>query len=133
MFDPPRDGILTCVKKSNGKVCALACKEGFDFSQTPALFYVCEGGVWSFVTLAPADLSVKSSLKCKGELYKFISSITTRISTAKLTRSVNKLHVFSSVSVKSFIAFSLSKYHELKLPSPPEYVNPKRRHKKAPP
>jgi len=64
MFDPPRDGILTCVKTSKGKVCALACKEGFDFSETPALFYVCDGS-WSFVTLAPADLSVKSSLECK--------------------------------------------------------------------
>ena len=72
MFDPPKDGILTCVKTGNVKVCALACKEGFDFSETPALFYVCESGVWSFVSLAPADLSVKSSLECKGELHKSI-------------------------------------------------------------
>ena len=89
MFDPPRDGILTCVKTSKGKVCALACKEGFDFSETPALFYVCDGS-WSFVTLAPADLSVKSSLECKGELYTFIHSITTRIRAAPLNGFVNR-------------------------------------------
>ena len=90
MFDPPRDGIVTCVKTSSGKVCALACKEGFDFSETPALFYVCKNGAWSFVTLAPADLSVRSSLECKGELYEFIYSITTRVRAAPLARSVNK-------------------------------------------
>ena len=71
MFNPPRDGIVTCVKTSRGKVCSLACKEGFDFTQTPALFYVCENSVWSFVTIAPADLSVNSPLKCKG-IYIFL-------------------------------------------------------------
>ena len=90
MFDPPRDGILTCVKTSSGKVCALACKEGFDFSDTPPLFYVCENGAWSFVTLAPADLSVKSPVECKGEVYRFIYSITTRIRAAPLARSINR-------------------------------------------
>lgn len=89
MFDPPRDGILTCVKTSTGKVCALACKEGFDFSETPPLFYVCENGAWSFVTLSPADLSVKSSLECKGEEYKFIYSITIRVRAAALTRAAH--------------------------------------------
>ncbi|XP_078371414.1 lactadherin-like, partial [Oculina patagonica] len=40
----------------------------FDFSETPALFYVCESGTWSFVTIAPADLSVKFSLKCEAKI-----------------------------------------------------------------
>ena len=90
MFDPPRDGIITCVKTSSGKVCALVCKEGFDFSETPPLFYVCENGAWSFVTLAPADLSVKSSPECKGEVCNFIYSIITRVKTTHLARSVNR-------------------------------------------
>ena len=76
MLKPPRDGILTCVKTSSGNVCALACKEGFDFSQTPALFYVCENGVRSFISLAPADLSVNSSLECTGKYYSYFLSTT---------------------------------------------------------
>ena len=76
MLKPPRDGILTCVKTSSGNVCALACKEGFDFSQTPALFYVCENGVRSFISLAPAELSVNSSLECTGKYYSYFLSTT---------------------------------------------------------
>lgn len=68
MFDPPKDGIVTCVKTNNGKVCALACKEGFDFSETPALFYVCRNSVWSYVSLAPGDLSAPWPQKCEGRL-----------------------------------------------------------------
>jgi len=65
MFDPPKDGIVTCVKKSSGKVCSLACKQGFDFARDPALFYVCGGSDWSFVALPPADLSVPWPNKCE--------------------------------------------------------------------
>ncbi len=69
MFDPPKDGIVTCVKTSSGKVCSLACKEGFDFTETPALFYVCKNSAWSYVSLAPGDLSVPWPQKCEGRLF----------------------------------------------------------------
>ena len=76
MFDPPKDGIVTCVKTSSGKVCSLACKQGFDFVQDPALFYVCESSSWSFVTFPPADLSASISHTCesKCEFHVFISA-----------------------------------------------------------
>ena len=69
MFDPPEDGIVTCVKTSSGKICSLACKEGFDFAQNPALFYVCKDSVWSYVAVPPADLSVSAAgpVKCVGK------------------------------------------------------------------
>ena len=66
MFDPPKDGIVTCVKTNNGKVCSLACKDGFDFTETPALFYVCKNSAWSFVSLVPGDLSIPWPNKCEG-------------------------------------------------------------------
>ena len=81
----PKGWYIDLRENKQRKVCALACKEGFDFSETPPLFYVCENGAWSFVTLAPADLSVKSSLECKGEVYKLIYSITTRVRAAPHT------------------------------------------------
>ena len=68
MFDPPEDGIVTCVKTSSGKVCSLVCKVGYDFAQDPALFYVCKGSVWSFVAMPPADLSVSGPVNCEGKL-----------------------------------------------------------------
>ena len=67
MFDPPKDGIVTCVKTNNGKVCSLACKDGFDFSETLALFYVCKNSAWSFVSLVPGDLSIPWPNKCEGK------------------------------------------------------------------
>lgn len=66
MLSAPKDGIAACVKTNRGKVCALACKEGLDFSHLPALFYVCENSTWSVVTMSPADLSVYSPMKCEG-------------------------------------------------------------------
>ena len=66
MNDPPNDGIVTCVKTNNGKVCSLACKEGFDFTDTPALFYVCKTSAWSYVILAPGYLYVPWPNKCEG-------------------------------------------------------------------
>ena len=75
MLSAPKDGIASCVKTSRGKVCALACKEGLDFSHLPALFYVCENSAWSVVTMSPADMSVYSPMKCEG-VYNGVCFIT---------------------------------------------------------
>ena len=51
LYAAPKNGALACNKIGSDYVCAVMCKNGFDFSFDPPLVYFCSSGIWNFFSL----------------------------------------------------------------------------------
>ena len=57
LYAAPKNGALACNKVGSDYVCAVMCKNGFDFSFDPPLVYFCSSGKWNFFSLPPIPFS----------------------------------------------------------------------------